>query len=206
MHDGNMEVHLRSLGGTLRALRTERGYSLGDVSSGTGLSTSFLSLVENGRSDISTGRLHRLARFLDVGLGDLLGMNALREPTIARAGERRAIDLAAKGLRMYPLVSADDVAMVPIISELAPGAQLGDLERTEGVEYFVLVLDGTIEIGLATTGLVVLALGDTIYFGSPGPTSVCNPGEAPAVMLWVTSPQPAGRRPRNRFQPQEFRW
>lgn len=189
MHDGDMELHLRSLGETLRALRVERGHSLGDVAAGTGLSTSFLSLVENGRSDISTGRLYRLARFLGVGLGELLGMDALREPTIVRADERRAIDLAAEGLRMFPLVNArDDVAMAPVVSELAAGAELTELERTEGVEYFVLVIEGSVEIGLAVTGTVTLGTGDSMYFGSPGPIAVRNPGEVRAVTLWVTSP------------------
>ena len=47
-------------------------------------STSFLSLVENGRSDISTGRLFRVARFLGVGLGELLDVEPLAR------GHRRA--------------------------------------------------------------------------------------------------------------------
>jgi transcriptional regulator with XRE-family HTH domain len=61
--DGDMKLRLRTLGETLRAIRVERGFSLGEVAEGTDLSTSFLSLVENGRSDISTGRLFRVARF-----------------------------------------------------------------------------------------------------------------------------------------------
>ena len=91
-----MQLRLRTLGGTLRALRIERGYSLGEVALGTDLSTSFLSLVENGRSDISTGRLFRVARFLGVGLGDLLEMEPPRELTVMRADDRQAVEMPAE--------------------------------------------------------------------------------------------------------------
>ena len=58
-------MNQEELGGALRALRRERKLSLGDVSSATGISASFLSLVENGKSDITVGRLMRLAGFYD---------------------------------------------------------------------------------------------------------------------------------------------
>jgi transcriptional regulator with XRE-family HTH domain len=51
------------VGAQLRALRGARRLSLGDVAKGTGISASFLSLVENGRSDITIGRLTRLVDY-----------------------------------------------------------------------------------------------------------------------------------------------
>lgn len=57
------------LGTKLRALRTDRGLSIAEVADATGISASFLSLVENGRSDIAIGRLMRLIDFYGVGLG-----------------------------------------------------------------------------------------------------------------------------------------
>lgn len=193
-----MQFHLRTLGGTLRGLRVERGHSLGEVALGTGLSTSFLSLVENGRSDISTGRLFRVARFLGVGLGDLLEMDPPREVTIVRAGQRRAVDMPGEGLRMFPLVhDRDDVAMAPVVSELEVGAHLHDLPKTEGVEHFVFVIRGEVEIALEPRQVLVLASGDAAYFGSPGATEVRNAGDHQAVILWVSSPPPfrGSRRP-----------
>jgi transcriptional regulator with XRE-family HTH domain len=44
------------LGGALRELRKEKGSSLVQVADATGISKSFLSLVESGRSDITIGR------------------------------------------------------------------------------------------------------------------------------------------------------
>ena len=44
------------LGARLRQLRRSRGVSLADVAEGTGISSSFLSMVEKGKSDITISR------------------------------------------------------------------------------------------------------------------------------------------------------
>ena len=45
------------LGARLRELRRSRGVSLAEVAEGTGISASFLSTVEKGKSDITVSRL-----------------------------------------------------------------------------------------------------------------------------------------------------
>ena len=189
MLDGEVKVRLRTLGETLRAIRLERGLSLGEVAAGTDLSSSFLSLVENGRSDISTGRLLRVASFLKVGLGDLLDAGPPREVIVVRADERRAVEMPAEGLRMYPLANDPDrgLAMAPLLSELEAGARLDDLPAAEGVDRFVFLVSGEIEISVPGE-TVALAPGDCAYFQSPGAGAMRNTGSVVAVMLWVASP------------------
>jgi transcriptional regulator with XRE-family HTH domain len=63
---------LGSVGAALRQVRKARGLSLHDVAEGTGISASFLSLVEKDRSDISIGRLVRLIDFYGISITDLL--------------------------------------------------------------------------------------------------------------------------------------
>jgi transcriptional regulator with XRE-family HTH domain len=60
------------LGRRLKALRVGRGLSLKEVAAGTGVSASFLSMVETGRNEMSVGRLMRMADFYGVGLVDLV--------------------------------------------------------------------------------------------------------------------------------------
>jgi len=178
------------------------------VALGAGLSTSFLSLVENGRSDISTGRLFRVARSLGVGLGDLLEMEAPRELTIVRADERRAVEMPGEGLRMLPVINDHEaVAMAPVICELEPGAHLFDLPRIEGVEHFLFVVRGGVEIIMQDMDPFVLECGDCAYVGalraselrSGGEETrgdegeVRNAGDGRAVVIWVTSPPALGR-------------
>lgn len=195
MNDGDIELRLRTLGERLRALRVERGASLGDVSAGTGLSTSFLSLVENGRSDISTGRLFRVARFLGVALGDLLEMDAEPELRVVRADERRSPDgVSAAGLSMFPVLDDhEDVTMAPIVCEYEPGAHVHDVPATEGVEHFVFVVGGGIEISIAAAEPLVLAAGDCAYIRSDGVSAVRNVADRRSVIVWVSSPPAFGR-------------
>ena len=195
MHDGNgeMQMRLRTLGESLRTLRVERGHSLGEVALGTGLSSSFLSLVENGRSDISTGRLFRVARFLGVGLADLLTMDPSHEVTVVRADERQAVEMPAEGLRMFPLVNDQNgVAMAPVVSELEVGAHIRGLPDTEGAQHFVFVIRGEAEIVLTQTEALVLGTGDCAYFGSQSAREVRNTAVVRTVILWVSCPPATG--------------
>ncbi len=182
--DDTVELHLRTLGDSIRALRIGRGQSLGDVALGTGLSSSFLSMVENGRSDISTGRLRRLARFLGVGVRDLLDMQTRPHVRIVRAGEPG-----------FPIVDrGDGTAMTPVVSELEVGARAVAIPGDAGAERFALVLRGEVEIALAVGGVHRLAAGDAAYLRSPM-TAVRNAGGEPAMVLLVASAAPVPVRP-----------
>ena len=61
------------LGTKLRMLRKKRGYTLADVSNEIGLSVSFLSDVERGRTRPSLDSLEKLASFYQMTINDLLG-------------------------------------------------------------------------------------------------------------------------------------
>jgi transcriptional regulator with XRE-family HTH domain len=65
-------THQPALGRRLKALRHNRGLSLKEVGAETGVSASFISMVETGRNDLSVGRLLVLADFYGVGLDDIV--------------------------------------------------------------------------------------------------------------------------------------
>ena len=83
-HNGESDLFLWGAGegpdiaGVLRRLRKQSGLSLSQVASASGLSTSFLSAVERGQSDISVQRLARVAAVLNHDLGSLLGYSQRR--------------------------------------------------------------------------------------------------------------------------------
>lgn len=188
MQNGGTELHLRALGETLRALRVERGLSLGEVAEGTGLSSSFLSLVENGRSDISTGRLFRIAHFLGVGIGGLLDTRAPREPRIVRAGEGRPVE-AGEGLRAFPVLGDDDdAAMRPALLEVESGARVA--VGAEGGEHALLVIRGEVVLTGARDAEIALGPGDSAYLWGPA-GEIRNPGPAPAALQIVSATPPA---------------
>lgn len=56
----------------LHFARVQRGYTLNDLSGLTGLSISYLSDMEHGRSEPSLKTLCAIAKAYDMGAGDLL--------------------------------------------------------------------------------------------------------------------------------------
>jgi transcriptional regulator with XRE-family HTH domain len=60
------------LGARLRAIRKQQGYTLADVGSKTGLSVSFLSDIERGRTRPSLDTLEKLATYYQLTINDLL--------------------------------------------------------------------------------------------------------------------------------------
>ncbi|HZU19092.1 MAG TPA: helix-turn-helix transcriptional regulator [Candidatus Dormibacteraeota bacterium] len=62
---------LRTLGAILRRRRELRGRSLAEVAAGAGISTGYLSEVERGGKDVSTERLLRIARALEVSAAEV---------------------------------------------------------------------------------------------------------------------------------------
>ena len=87
-------VVVDGLGGRLRSLRHGRKLSLAEVGAATGMSSSFLSLVENGRNDLTVARLVRLVDYYGVSVTDLLPdpVSSDRRSSGARTGggSRRA--------------------------------------------------------------------------------------------------------------------
>jgi transcriptional regulator with XRE-family HTH domain len=94
----------------IRALRQEKGLSLRDLSSRTGLSTGFLSLVERGQSSLALTSLHAVAKALDLEVAAFFGANGTVEPHrlphVTRAEEGFDIAIAAKQ-RTYKLLSGE---------------------------------------------------------------------------------------------------
>ena len=88
-------THQPALGRRLKALRVSRGLSLKDVAAETGVSASFISMVETGRNDLSVGRLVMLADFYGVGLDDVLPGRDSDQPFTLRPVDPSALDVAA---------------------------------------------------------------------------------------------------------------
>ena len=73
-----------------------------DVAGATGMSASFLSEVENGKSDITFTRVVRLVNFYGINLHDLVPDRSPPDEIVVRASEQRLIR-AASGIEIYLL-------------------------------------------------------------------------------------------------------
>lgn len=175
-----------ALGKVLREARARQGHSLSDVARATQLSPSFLSLVENGKSDISFGRLMRLARFYEISLADLMEEEESPVSTVLRGGTQPEIVSAGERFKIVLLAANKDSSMMPMLIVYEPGGGSPEYESHYG-EEFVHVLEGQLTLDLNGTD-VALQKGDSAYYRSEQPHRYRNESEEPAVMLFVVTP------------------
>lgn len=173
----------------LRAVRRSRGLSLANVAAATDISASFLSLVEQGKSDITIGRLVRLVDFYGISINDLLpGTIGPSFPEVVRTPERRLVHSPAEGIDVFLLSGDTRRTMMPMLLEFEPGAHLAEHGRHEGEEW-VHVLDGTLSLELKGAEPQLLGAGDSGYYPADRPHMFRNASDSERLrLICVDSP------------------
>src|SRR5213596_4329429 len=88
------------VGERLREIRSRRRLTLREVAERAGLSESFLSQVERGRSSASIASLRRIADALGVSIADLFEPEGLPGPRVLRRDERPALSFGILGRKL----------------------------------------------------------------------------------------------------------
>jgi transcriptional regulator with XRE-family HTH domain len=177
--------HDSQLGAKFRALRKERGLSLAEVAKGTELSSSFLSLFENEKSDISVGRLIRLVRFFDVSITDLIPDQVPSEQMVVRRESRTRLDSPEEGAELFLLTHDDRHRMLPVLVVAKPGGAIVETTFVDGSELFVLVVRGTVEVDSEGVPTIRLRKGDAAYFAGDSVRGFRTVGRHPSELVVV---------------------
>ncbi|MFN8223665.1 MAG: cupin domain-containing protein [Gaiellales bacterium] len=176
------------IGATLRRLRKERGLSLSDVAEPSGISASFLSLVENGKNDITIGRLIRLVQFYNVSIADLFPAPSPEDALIVRRDELRRLHSPGEGIDVFLLTGEGQRTMMPMYLEFEPGAGLAEPGRHAGEEW-VYVLEGELELVVNENQPRLLRAGDSAYYSAELPHLFRNASpDLPLRLVCVDSP------------------
>jgi DNA-binding transcriptional MerR regulator/quercetin dioxygenase-like cupin family protein len=174
-------------GSRIRALRRQRGLSLKQLAAQTGVSASYVSLLERAQRAPSVAVLQKLAAALGANLLDV-AQDGAREVAgaVVRSEERTRLRLGIPGAMMDTLARSP-TDLEPLMFTVAPQAGSGTAYRHEGDE-FLYVLAGSLEIVLNETSLHVLKTGDAMTFSSEEPHRWRNPGKEEALILWINTP------------------
>ncbi|MEM9781958.1 MAG: XRE family transcriptional regulator [Pseudomonadota bacterium] len=177
-----------TLGADLRALRTARGLTLGEMAEKLGRSVGWLSQVER---DISTPRMRdieAMARVLGVSRSILFGAAKPRDGEagrIVRADARRVLGERHGGL-VESLLSPDLTDDFEVIhSTFQPGSRrTTPIERpTQELAYLV---SGRLDVWLGADRFI-LGPGDSVRVRGEA-LRWANPYDIPAVAIWVIAP------------------
>ena len=166
------------VGEKIKALREQKGFSLKDVADQTGFSTALISQMENHLISPSLGTLIKLAKALDVKVGDFFGETHEEPFAIVRKDERKTVSRFAskEGVKYgygYESLGFEkkNRHMEPFIVTLEPATIKTSKTSTHEGEEFIYVLEGDMEV-IFGNHRDVLYPGDSIYYDSTIPHRV----------------------------------
>jgi transcriptional regulator with XRE-family HTH domain len=175
------------VGERLRGLRRSRRATLRTVAERSGLSESFLSQVERGRSSASIESLRRVADALGVSMADLFEPGGLPGPRVLRRDERPSLSFGVLGKKL--LLTPRPLHHLEVFAgELEVGGSTGTEPYAHGdSEELFVVLSGAVQLELGGE-MFDLEPGDSIDYRSSTPHRISNTGQDLAEVMWIISP------------------
>lgn len=173
------------VGERLRELRVGRRLTLKEVASRAGLSESFVSQLERGRTGTSLKTLQRLTTALGVELGDIFDTHPPDRARLIRHSERSLVSIGS--LSKYRITPAATTNLEVVGGIFEAGGTAGIEQYTHGdSEEVVVVLDGSVraEIGEDT---YELGKGDSLCYRSSAPHTF-HASQSGAEVIWIVSP------------------
>ena len=187
MSEATVQASELPVGERLRAIRLLRRRTLKEIADAAGVSESFVSQLERGRTNGSVASLQRIAAALAIEVSDLFATNGLPRPSVLRREAREPVVWGHLG-RKALLTPKPFHALEVIAAEFDAGGSTGDEPYTHGdSEELLLVIEGRVHVQLGTE-IYELSAGDSVNYRSSTPHRVSNPGGDTAEVLFVITP------------------
>jgi mannose-6-phosphate isomerase-like protein (cupin superfamily)/DNA-binding XRE family transcriptional regulator len=190
-----------TLGGLIRLLRQQKGWTLRQMSEKVGIPLSTLAKVEADKLSLTYDKLQQFTSRLGLTMAEFLAHEAPASGSSAPiVTARRSLTGSGNSIQVttpnydYEYLCADirEKRMVPIITRIRAHdiAEFGEPVRHQG-EEFIFVLEGSIEVHLQFYTSVTLAKGQGIYLDSTmGHAYVAKNCESALVLAVCSSEDP----------------
>ena len=205
---------MKTVGERIRLERVKRGMTLENVSKGTGLSKSYLSLLERGLSQVTVTSLKKIARHMGIGVVKFFEENNAegnhggwdysgflekenqpfqqftysRDVNVVRVGRRKGITFPGSKV-IYEILTPNFKRQLEVLHmRICEGQTSGDTPIVDPPgEKFGFVLKGSIEVKLDHE-LYQLEEGDSICFPSDMAHSWRGIKGESIEVIWVFTP------------------
>ena len=154
-----------------------------EVSRQTGISASYLSIIENNKVSPSFEILKCLAQFYGESL-IYFTQHSTSGHSIVRKAEAHKLDMGHSGVNTYQLSTLGECTLYPVIHVVEPFGTSGDNHSHSG-EEFLHVLSGMLTVVLNETNVYVLLPGDSMSFKASVPHRYMNKSSQKTRVLWV---------------------
>jgi transcriptional regulator with XRE-family HTH domain len=180
-----------ALATTVRRLRESHGLSLAQLAERSGVAKTTLFKIESGRANPTLETLLGLGEFFTVGLGELIGGDAVPPIEVVRSGSE-GVDISGTAVSASLIRSMMVASTLVEVVDVAihPGLWETSVSHGSGAREHVLVRRGRAIVG-PVGHEVELGAGDYATYMSDRPHRWGNPGRQDAL-LWVIHTFPRG--------------
>ncbi len=180
------------IGRRVKKLRQERGWSLEELASRSGVSRSMLSEIERERANPTLTVTFRIARAFELTLQDL--MDGVEKPSskiqVIRREDRGQVfrsDKQGEIRTLSPLNLEKDVEFYEV--SLRPGGTLRSQPHFEGTREFLTVEEGSVRLE-SDGASELLKKGDSGTYAADVPHAIVNAGKGTALVFLVVIYRP----------------
>jgi transcriptional regulator with XRE-family HTH domain len=184
-----MDRVIQAVGQRVKELRAQRNYTLEEVAERSGCTPGFLSQIERNKAVPSISMLHAIAEALGTRVSDFFP-DTIRPARVVRRDHRETFHFEGSSVT-YSLLStkfphagieAFLLSVIPVREALPT-----DETRTHEGEEFGYILQGLLRLWYGET-YFDLHPGDSVHFRSTVAHRLENPGDRPALALWLVTP------------------
>lgn len=179
-----------NLGARIRELRLSRGLKLEQVAEETGLSVSFLSMLERDKASISVDNLEKLARYYEVHMVHFFSgpeetpVHVTRREDILKSIGETGVGPAVVTL----LANRPNARIEPLLVNIAPGQEEPHFRKHEA-DTLVYILEGQARLISETGEEIDLNQGDLAYYVNFPHRRFGNAStEKPLLLITITAP------------------
>jgi transcriptional regulator with XRE-family HTH domain len=176
----------RHLGARVKRLRAQRGWSLAELTSASGVSRSMLSQIEREKANPTLAVTQRIARAFSMSLGEMLEMpGASSSMAIIRADDRAyhyRWDKLCRIRTLSPLNLEKDVEFYEV--RLPPEGALQSMPHFEGTREYLTVHKGQVRVE-AEGDSETLNPGDSASYRADVTHAAVNVGQVEAIIFIV---------------------
>lgn len=136
------------LGRKLKELRTQRGITLRELGEGVGMSSGYLSQLENGKSSIGINQMAKIADFLDVNMAYFIADQSHKDSTVMKSYEHEIMYIENDLSVEYRIShNVKDKQMLPKMTWLMPGFST-EIAHSHPGEEFIYVIEGVLTFAI----------------------------------------------------------
>jgi transcriptional regulator with XRE-family HTH domain len=186
-NNSTQDARMENIGLRLKSLRTAKGLSQRKLAAIADVSNATISLIENGRTDPSTGLLKRILDGLGVSFADFFAPASAGDETFFYRHEE--LSEISSGQISYRQVGSNlsNSQLQILFERYRPGADTGQSMLSHDAEEGGIVLKGRLEVTVGEQ-VQTLTVGGAYRFNSRLPHRFRNTGNEECVIVSACTP------------------